>query len=84
MAKAYTQEELTNGAGSLEQWVGLPTKPGQRLNGLSRSAIYQGIDAGKIKTACIKQPGKLTGKRLVWLPSVLEYIESFTVQPEVK
>ncbi len=78
MAKAYTAEELTNGAEPLEQWVGLPTKPGQRLNGLSRSAIYQGIDAGRIKSACIKQPGKLTGKRLVWLPSVLEYIESFT------
>jgi hypothetical protein len=78
MAKVYTAEELTNGEGPLEQWVGLPTKPGQRLQGLSRSAIYQGIEAGRIKTACIKQPGKLTGKRLVWGPSVLEYIESFT------
>lgn len=77
-------EGLTNGAGLFEQWVGLPTKPGERLNGLSRSAIYQGIDSGKIKSACIKQPGKLTGKRLVWLPSVMAYIESFTVEPELK
>jgi len=77
-------EGLMNGAGPSEIWTGLPTKPGQRLQGLSRSAIYQGIDRGKIKTACIKQPGLLTGKRLVWLPSVMAYIESFIEQPEVK
>ena len=84
MAKQYDREELKDGAGPFERWEGLPTKPGQRLQGLSRSAIYQGIDAGRIKTACIKQPGKLTGKRLVWLPSVISYIESFTEQPEAK
>lgn len=82
MAKAYSREELTDGAGPLEVWTGLPTRAGQRLQGLPRSAIYQGINSGKIKSACIKQPGKLTGKRLVWLPSVLSYIESFTVEPE--
>ena len=75
--KRNCYSELANGAGPFEKWVGLPTKPGQRLQGLSRSAIYQGIDAGRITTACIKQPGKLTGKRLVWLPSVISYIESF-------
>jgi hypothetical protein len=67
-----------------EQWVGLPTRAGQRLQGLSRSAIYQGIDKGRIKSACIKKNGALTGKRLVWLPSVISYIESFTVEPEAK
>lgn len=77
MTKKYEREELKDGEGLLERWVGLPTKAGQRLQGLSRSAIYQGIDAGRIRTACIRQPGKFTGKRLVWLPSVLEYIESF-------
>lgn len=81
MSKTYNREELTEGAWP-NIWSGLPTKPLQRLCGLSRSAIYQGINAGKIKNCCIKQPGKLTGKRLVWLPSVLAYIESFTVEPE--
>jgi len=81
--KQYNRAELTEGEGN-ERWVGLPTRAGQRLQGLPRSAIYQGIDAGKIRSACIKQPGKLTGKRLVWLPSVLSYIESFTVEPELK
>jgi hypothetical protein len=76
--KVYRADELADGGAG---WVGLPTKPGERLQGLSRSAVYQGIDSGKIKTACIRQPGKLTGKRLVWLPSVMAYIESFTEQP---
>lgn len=77
MAKVYDKAELKDGAEPFERWEGLPTRPGQRLQGLSRSAIYQGIEAGRIKTACIKQKGKLTGKRLVWLPSVISYIESF-------
>ena len=84
MAKAYNREELTEGAGPFERWVGLPTRAGQRLHGLSRSAIYQGIDAGKIRSACIKQPGKLTGKRLVFEKSVVDYIQSFAVEPELK
>jgi len=79
--KVYRADELADGGAG---WVGLPTRAGQRLQGLPRSAIYQGINSGKIKSACIKQPGKLTGKRLVWLPSVLAYIESFTVEPELK
>lgn len=33
------------------------------------------IARGLIKSANIKQPGKLTGIRLIWLPSVLTYIE---------
>jgi len=75
---------LTNGAEPFERWVGLPTKPGQRLHGLSRSAIYQGISNNRIRTACIKMPGKLSGKRLVWEKSVVDYIESFIEHSEVK
>lgn len=83
MSKQYNREELTEGEGN-NRWCGLPTRAGQRLQGLPRSAIYTGIRENKIRSACIKQPGKLTGKRLVWLPSVLAYIESFTVEPELK
>ena len=92
-----TASELRQGAGTFNcngptdgawpnVWCGLPTKAGQRLMGLPRSAFYTGINEGKIKSACIKKPGALTGKRLVWLPSVLSYIESFTVtvEPELK
>lgn len=66
--------ELTNGAGQFEKWVRLPTKPGERLQGLSRATIYNLIDAGLIKSASLKQPGKLTGIRVIWLPSLMDYI----------
>jgi hypothetical protein len=75
--KVYQREELTDGEG-VERWVRLPTKPGERLHGLSRSAIYILIDNGVVKSATVKQPGKLTGVRLLWLPSLLNYIESCT------
>jgi hypothetical protein len=29
----------------------------------------------KFKTACIRKPGSTTGVRLLWLPSVLAFIE---------
>ena len=68
-------EELTNGAKPFERWVRLPNKPGERLQGLSRAAIYNLIQAGKIKTANIRTPGKLTGIRLVWEQSLVDFIE---------
>ncbi|QHI68591.1 hypothetical protein [Tichowtungia aerotolerans] len=80
--KRNYQHELANGTGQLERWERLPTKPGERLQGLSRSCIYNLIDANKIKSASIKQPGKLTGIRVIWLPSLMEYIESCTEKPE--
>ena len=42
---------------------------------MSRAHIYQLINAGKIKTASLRQPGKLTGVRVVWLKSLMDYIE---------
>ena len=42
---------------------------------MSRAHIYQLISAGKIKTASLRQPGKLTGVRVVWLKSLMDYIE---------
>ena len=71
------QEELTDGKGQFERWVGLPTKPGQRLHGLARAHIYLLIQEGKIKTANLKRAGCLTGRRLIWEKSLVEYINSF-------
>ena len=48
--------------------------------GLSRPFWYQMIREGKIKTALIKQPGRVRGIRLVWRPSVLGFIEKHTVK----
>jgi len=58
-----------------QRWIGLPTRGRCPETGLSRAHYYQLIAQGQIKSACIKQPGKLTGRRLVWLPSVFEFIE---------
>lgn len=75
MTKRYTESKLPSGTGRFERWVRLPTKPGERLHGLSRPYLYQLIDAREIKSASLKKPGKRTGVRVVWEQSVVDYIE---------
>jgi len=77
-----TNTELTNGTGKFERWVRLPTKPGERLQGLSRASLYILINEGRIKSANIKKPGKLTGIRLIWLQSLMDYIEGCVESPK--
>ena len=48
--------------------------------GLSRPYVYQLMREGLVETALIKHPGKCRGIRLVWRPSVLEYIERHRVE----
>ena len=48
--------------------------------GVSRAYVYQLMNEGLVKTALIKRPGKVRGIRLVWRPSVLEYIEKHSVE----
>ncbi|NCC50978.1 MAG: hypothetical protein EOM20_07145 [Spartobacteria bacterium] len=60
---------------SPERWIRLPVRGTCPHTGLSRAHFYTLIKEGKIKTANIRKPGNLTGVRLVWLPSVVEYIE---------
>ena len=67
---------IKNGTGDA-QWDRLPNK-GYYL-GMSRPYIYQLMHRGVVKTALIKQPGRVRGIRLVWRPSVLAYIESNVV-----
>ena len=73
MNKIY--KDLPNGEGKFERWERLPTRAGERLQGMSRATLYNLIDAGILKSASIKQPGKLTGIRVIWLPSLMEHIE---------
>ena len=68
-------DELTNGVRPFERWVRLPNKPGERLQGLSRATVYSLIQGGKIKSANIRAPGKLTGIRLIWEKSLVDFIE---------
>jgi predicted DNA-binding transcriptional regulator AlpA len=67
-----TKNQIVNGAGN-EVWDRLPGKG--YYFGLSRPYVYQMMKEGKVKTALIKQPGKLRGMRLIWRPSVLAFIE---------
>lgn len=57
------------------RWIRLPVKGHCPETGLSRAAMYQLIAEGKIKTACIRRPGTVRGQRLVYLPSVLEFLD---------
>lgn len=57
------------------RWIRLPTRGYCPETGLSRAAAYQLIAAGKIKSACIRKPGAVRGQRLVFLPSVLEFLD---------
>lgn len=66
------------GNGAHERWIRLPTKGRCPVTGLTRPFVYGLIRAGAIKSASLKQPGKLTGVRVVWLPSLMAYIESRT------
>jgi len=71
---------LATGANPHERWIRLPTRGRCPITGLSRGHFYNLIHAGKIKSASLKEPGKLTGVRVVWLPSVLAYIEKHVDQ----
>jgi hypothetical protein len=46
----------------------------QRLTGLCRSHLYALQDEGKIRSACLRRPGALRGKRLWHMPSLLDFL----------
>ncbi|MFN0128009.1 MAG: hypothetical protein ACKV19_15120 [Verrucomicrobiales bacterium] len=57
------------------EWVRLPL-PGQRLEGLGRSYLYELITQGRIRSYALKKRGAVRGIRLIHLPSLREYIEN--------
>ena len=61
----------------LGAWVRMP-KPKQRLCGLSRTTILELSESGLIRTVAIRKPGAIKGIRLVYVPSLLEYLETLT------
>ena len=64
------------------RWIRLPTRGHCPYTGLCRAAYYQLISAGKIKSACLRRPGALRGTRLIWLPSIMSYINRFATGGE--
>lgn len=66
-----------------DRWIRLPTKGRCPFTGMSRGWFYNAIHRGVIKSASIRQPGKLTGVRVVYLASVMDYIEKHVEQAAV-
>jgi hypothetical protein len=61
--------------GVATETVVLP-KPGQRLFGLSRTTLLELSSARKIRSVSIKKPGAVRGIRLIFMPSLREYLAS--------
>jgi hypothetical protein len=65
-----------------ERWVRLPSKGREPHSGLTRGFIYELIRTNQIRTSVIKKEGRLTGVRLIWLPSLMEFIERHAEGPD--
>jgi len=69
------QEILAEQHAGRPVWV-RPPKVGQEFySGLTRAKLYQLAAEGKIKTACLREPGALKGCRLFQLESILNFLE---------
>jgi|SRR5271165_4771105 len=62
-----------------DEWRKMP-KPKERLCGLSRTTIFELSQAGLIKTVALRKPGAIKGIRLVFMPSLLEYLEKVAAE----
>jgi hypothetical protein len=55
------------------EWGRLP-KPKGRLEGLSRTTCHELSEAGLIKSVMIRQPGAQRGIKLIYLPSLRQFL----------
>ena len=51
---------------------------------MSRAHVYLLISQGLVRSASIRRPGCIKGIRLVYLPSIIEFIEKHVVEPGAK
>jgi hypothetical protein len=56
------------------QWGRIPDV--ERMYGIRRGVLYQLINQGKVKSACLRRQDSRTGVRLIFLPSVAALLES--------
>lgn len=60
------------------EWARIP-RTGETLEGLYRSQIFALVKKNRIRSAAIKEPGAArAGMRLIHIPSLCAYIESFS------
>jgi hypothetical protein len=57
-----------------EDWARMP-KPKERFFGMSRTTILELSQAGLIKTVSIRKPGENKGIRLIFVPSLREFLD---------
>lgn len=62
-------------------WARIPAA--SSIAGVCRSTLYQNFDfrGGAIKTASIRQRGATRGIRMVSIPSLLAWLDSYAEQP---
>ena len=58
-----------------EDWVRMP-KPKERFFGMSRTTLLELSQAGLIKTVSIRKPGANKGIRLIFVPSLREFLDN--------
>ena len=58
-----------------EDWARMP-KPKERFFGMSRTTILELSQAGLIKTVSIRKPGANKGIRLIFVPSLREFLDN--------
>jgi hypothetical protein len=63
-------------------WVRMP-KPKERLKGLSRTTLLELVHAGHIKSATLRKGQSKKGIRLIFLPSLLNHLETCVEKPKV-
>ena len=69
-------------AAYINEWV-RPPRPPERIEGQSRSGLYDLSSRGLIKTKTIRRPGSKKGIRLFSVPSIRAYIASLPDEGEV-
>jgi hypothetical protein len=57
-------------------WVRGPARGLEFYSSCSRAKLYQWAAEGKIRSVSIREPGRIRGKRLFHLESILAFIES--------
>jgi hypothetical protein len=60
-----------------EDWARMP-KPKERFFGMSRTTILELSQAGLIKTVSIRKPSANKGIRLIFVPSLREFLDKCT------
>jgi hypothetical protein len=68
---------------SAEDWKRLP-KPRERLCDLSRTTLLELSELGEITIAAIRKPGSQKAIRLVYMPSLHQYLRTCIEEPAPK